>query len=175
MARCQCTVTGWGRKFVLATSTSVWQHTQLSEQMCPWDTLACWYVQQPTSNKFYILGVLCLQLSILSPVCSQSMLSWSDLPLVLFQHCDLTVTSCAVGHVSLVWFDSITDPVSALWSDRDLLCCWSCICSVMLGFFLFCFVWVFFFFWRSPAISLGFTTFGWDFCVCDCFLIQPLR
>ena len=32
-----------------------------------------------------------------------------------------------------------------------------------------------FFFWRSPAISLGFTTFGWDFCVCDLFLIQPLR
>ena len=39
----------------------------------------------------------------------------------------------------------------------------------------------FFFFWggggggRSPAISLGFTTFGWDFCICDRFLIQPLR
>ena len=33
----------------------------------------------------------------------------------------------------------------------------------------------FFFFFRSPAISLGFTTFGWDFCVCDRFLIQPLR
>ena len=32
-----------------------------------------------------------------------------------------------------------------------------------------------FFFLRSPAISLGFTTFGWDFCVCDHFLIQPLR
>ena len=27
----------------------------------------------------------------------------------------------------------------------------------------------------SPAISLGFTTFGWGFCVCDRFLIQPLR
>ena len=33
----------------------------------------------------------------------------------------------------------------------------------------------FFFFLRSPAISLGFTTYGWDFCVCDRFLIQPLR
>ena len=33
----------------------------------------------------------------------------------------------------------------------------------------------FFFFWRSSAISLGFTTFGLDFCVCDRFLIQPLR
>ena len=32
-----------------------------------------------------------------------------------------------------------------------------------------------FFFPRSPAISLGFTTFGWDFCVCDRLLIQPLR
>ena len=28
---------------------------------------------------------------------------------------------------------------------------------------------------RSPAISLGFTIFGWDFCVCNRFLIQPLR
>ena len=28
---------------------------------------------------------------------------------------------------------------------------------------------------RSPAISLGFTTLGWDFCVCVSFLIQPLR
>ena len=27
---------------------------------------------------------------------------------------------------------------------------------------------------HSPAISLGFTIFGWDFCVCD-RLIQPLR
>ena len=31
------------------------------------------------------------------------------------------------------------------------------------------FFFFFFFFLRSPAISLGFTTFGWDFCVCDRF------
>ena len=31
----------------------------------------------------------------------------------------------------VVWCDSITDPVSALWSARDLSCCWSCISSVM--------------------------------------------
>ena len=31
------------------------------------------------------------------------------------------------------------------------------------------FFFFFFFFWRSPALSLGFTTFGWDFCVCDRF------
>ena len=37
------------------------------------------------------------------------------------------------------------------------------------------FFFFFFFFWRSPAISLGFTTFGRDFCVCDRSLIQPLR
>ena len=33
---------------------SVWQHVKLSEQICPWDTLACcWDVKQPTkqSNK----------------------------------------------------------------------------------------------------------------------------
>ena len=28
---------------------------------------------------------------------------------------------------------------------------------------------------RTPAISLGFTIFGWDLCICDRFLIQPLR
>ena len=44
---------------------------------------------------------------------------------------------------------------------------------VMSGFRFFFFF--FFFFLRSPTISLGFTTFGWDFCVCDRFLIQPLR
>ena len=27
----------------------------------------------------------------------------------------------------------------------------------------------------SSAISLGFTIFGWDFCICDHFLIQPLQ
>ena len=41
--------------------------------------------------------------------------------------------------------------------------------------FVHLFFFFFFFFLRSPAISLGFTTFGWDFCVCDHFLIQPLR
>ena len=45
---------------------------------------------------------------------------------------------------------------------------------LLLMLFLF-FFFFFFFFVRSPAISLGFTTFGWDFCVCDRFLIQPLR
>ena len=39
------------------------------------------------------------------------------------------------------------------------------------GCFLFfcCFFFVVFCFLRSPAISLGFTTFGWDFCVCARF------
>ena len=36
-----------------ATSISVWQHVKLSEQMHPWDTLACcWDIKQPT-NKHY--------------------------------------------------------------------------------------------------------------------------
>ena len=42
-----------------------------------------------------------------------------------------------------------------------------CVPQLYLWFFCcFCFV---LFFLRSPAISLGFTTFGWDFCVCDRF------
>ena len=46
----------WVRwKVCSATSISVWQHVKLSEQICPWDTLACcWdvHVQQPTTNKW---------------------------------------------------------------------------------------------------------------------------
>ena len=45
------------------------------------------------------------------------------------------------------------------------------IALLCLGFVWFCFG----VFLRSPAISLGFTTFGWDFCVCDRFWIQSLR
>ena len=37
---------------------SVWQHVQLSEQICPWDTLACcWDVKRPTNN-FGVAGVM---------------------------------------------------------------------------------------------------------------------
>ena len=50
-ARCQYTVTEWGRKFDLQL-LSVWQHIKLSEQIRPWDTLACyWDVKQRTTNK----------------------------------------------------------------------------------------------------------------------------
>ena len=35
-----------------AASISVWQHVKLSEQICPWDTLACrWDVKQPTNQQ----------------------------------------------------------------------------------------------------------------------------
>ena len=35
-----------------ATSISVWQHVKLSEQIRPWDTLACcWEVKQPTKKQ----------------------------------------------------------------------------------------------------------------------------
>ena len=35
-----------------ATCISVWQHVKLSEQIRPWDTLACcWDVKQPTSKQ----------------------------------------------------------------------------------------------------------------------------
>ena len=38
-----------------ATSISVWQHVQLSEQIRPWDTLACcWEVKQPTNKQSYV-------------------------------------------------------------------------------------------------------------------------
>ena len=50
-ALCQYTVTGWGRKFDLEL-LSPWQQVKISEQIHPWDTLACcWDVQQPTNNK----------------------------------------------------------------------------------------------------------------------------
>ena len=35
-----------------ATYISVWQYVKLSEQICPWDTLACcWDVKQPTNKQ----------------------------------------------------------------------------------------------------------------------------
>ena len=51
-----------------ATCISVWQHVKLSEQIRPWDTLACcWDVKQPTNNNLFP-----------SSVCSTSMISkWS--------------------------------------------------------------------------------------------------
>ena len=56
-----CYRTGWPGVSILwlgemesrwsATSISVWQHVKLSEQIRPWDTLACyWDIKQPTNN-----------------------------------------------------------------------------------------------------------------------------
>ena len=54
--------TGWpgvstlwpGQKDSLIYNLSVWQQVQLSEQMRPWDTLACcWDVKQPTNNNIF--------------------------------------------------------------------------------------------------------------------------
>ena len=54
-----------------ATFISVWQHVKLSEQICPWDTLACcWDVQQPT-NSILFWG---LSLSVSSWILSTHML-----------------------------------------------------------------------------------------------------
>ena len=59
------------------------------------------------------------------------------------------------------------------WLSRQ--CCrfrFTCACShlqVSKRFFLS------FFLLRSPAISLGFTTFGWDFCVCDRFFNPTIK
>ena len=42
-----CEVESWSE-----TSISVWQHVKLSEQIRPWDTLACcWDVKQPTNKQ----------------------------------------------------------------------------------------------------------------------------
>ena len=51
-ARCQYTVTGWGRTLDLQLLSQVWQHVKLSEQIRPWDTLACcWDVKQATNKQ----------------------------------------------------------------------------------------------------------------------------
>ena len=35
-----------------STSISAWQHVKLSEQICPWDTLACcWDIKEPTKKQ----------------------------------------------------------------------------------------------------------------------------
>ena len=46
----------WRYKFSTGTGwpgvSILWQHVKLSEQIRPWDTLACgWDLKQPTNNK----------------------------------------------------------------------------------------------------------------------------
>ena len=50
----------WVRwKIGSATSISMWQHVKLSEQIHPWDTLACcWDVKQPTNKLTFPLPSL---------------------------------------------------------------------------------------------------------------------
>ena len=44
----------WLGEIDLQLTISVWQHMILSEQICPWDTLACcWDVKQPTNNDHF--------------------------------------------------------------------------------------------------------------------------
>ena len=51
----------WVRwKVWYATSTSVWQHIKLSEQIRPWDTLACcWDIKQPTNSNISHQSLRC--------------------------------------------------------------------------------------------------------------------
>ena len=111
------------------------------------------------------------------------------LPLVLGKDMNNTLNCCGDDNIvevlqGTVWganFYSVT--VRVLSRSRAMCLCFLFLFSffystfLLLLFFLsFLFLFLFFFFFlRSPAISLGFTTFGWDFCVCDRFLIQPLR
>ena len=94
--------------------------------------------------------------------------------------CFLFVLFCFYGLFGFVVVAAAAAPICLLSSFLFFSTCKSPI-NVWINkkhsFFLFSFffLFLFFFFLRSPAISLGFTTFGWDFCVCDRFLIQPLR
>ena len=50
---------------LIGSSVSVWQHVNLSEQIRPWDTLACcWDVKQPTDKQSPALSVFCCSVSI---------------------------------------------------------------------------------------------------------------
>ena len=68
---CQYTVTGWGRTFDPQLLSQCGSTVKLSEQIRPWDTLACcWDVKQPTNKQCLQsnntgqkgLGYLCLPL-----------------------------------------------------------------------------------------------------------------
>ena len=44
---------------LICSFTSVWQHVKLSEQIRPWDTLACcWDVKQPTNKQHAVFSVM---------------------------------------------------------------------------------------------------------------------
>ena len=58
-----------------ATSISVWQHVKLSEQIRPWDTLACcWDVKQATTNKLWFA---CLCYTAYLPLIASAFFPWS--------------------------------------------------------------------------------------------------
>ena len=69
----------------------MWQHVKLSEQICPWDTLACcWDVEQPT-NKW-------LQ----TTVCARTKMDRYQCPTDTRQHVSLVTTvRLPDGHVSM--------------------------------------------------------------------------
>ena len=160
------------------------------EQICPWDTLACcWDVKQPVNN-FIIESN---QKGKFNLCCQQSSL-WSNVSFEAEGFVEVKMVITKEGVMQHMEIDFPSDiPIRRLQFELATVVRWSfcssvkqgfCACASVFALFVYkficftlcCLSFLFFFFLvRSPAISLGFTTFGWDFCVCDRFLIQPLR
>ena len=81
--------------------------------------------------------------------------------------------------VKVVWCGSRS---KSLWND-NVTCACNYDCETKLKYATLTKRWnmhflqrdFFFFFLRTPAISLGFTIFGWDFCVCDRFFNPTIK
>ena len=88
------TGTGWPGVTILwldavehwsATSISVWQQVKLSEQICPWDTLAyCWDIKQPTKKPTTIKNCT---VYIFFRFLAQLYLTWPHVQCVCMQTC----------------------------------------------------------------------------------------
>ena len=148
--------TGWhgvsipwlGEIMWFVTSISVWQHVNLSEQIRPWDTLACcWDVKQPIHNKH-----LSFALWSLSPT--------SPTPSTLISLSLCSLCFCLPSSPPPPPFFSVALPPCLCLSDCRSLCMTVCFpdsLSSYILFFLFCCL--SHFSWASSPISSPFVFF----------------
>ena len=124
-----------------ATSVSVWQHVNLSEQNRPWDTLACcWAVRQPTS---FVYISICMSLiwcvvSLFNCMCICMSLIWCVLSLsssvsisVYHPHSTIICRSGLSCHFSA---DDFQLHSSSVPSDfLALACLWKIVLKMLLN------------------------------------------
>ena len=99
---------------LIATSISVWQHIKLSEQICPWNTLACcWDVKQPTNKHSAVLPAGSLVFAILGE-------SFAYMTLFSCNHRGHHISSLLIEYAECVLVSSIQP--SRTWMSGSFHC-----------------------------------------------------